>query len=102
MKECGDCPLISLLAFQVNEASESRIRNAIIPGFNMTCKSIAEGRITRNRDDVVVPAVELIQRLLPGERGMRVDHLPVDTPRVSIQDIDFHLALTGVLDFPEQ
>src|SRR5262245_23007273 len=48
------------LGLELN-APKSRIRDAVGSGFNVACEPIFENRISSDRDDQVVPAVELIQ-----------------------------------------
>jgi hypothetical protein len=48
-------------ALEGNKAPESRIREAVLSGFDVTCKPVFESRVSGNRDDEVVPAIELLQ-----------------------------------------
>src|SRR5271165_5383719 len=51
-------------ALEGNQAPESRIREAVLSGFDVTRKSVFESQVSGNRDDEVVPAMELIKRQL--------------------------------------
>jgi hypothetical protein len=44
---------------QRHKASESRIGEAVPSCFDVTCKPVLESRVSGNRDDEVVPAMEL-------------------------------------------
>jgi hypothetical protein len=48
-------------ALEGNKAAESRIREAVLSGFDVTRKPVLKSRVSGNRDDEVVPAMELIQ-----------------------------------------
>ena len=48
--------------FESDKTPESRIREAVLSGFNVTRKPIFEGRVSASRDDQVVPTKELIER----------------------------------------
>src|SRR5215475_5235197 len=71
---CVLCLLWFLLSYSiastldVNETSEGRIRDAVLPDFNVTCKSIFKSRVSIHRDDPVVPAKSLIQHGLDFKR----------------------------------
>jgi hypothetical protein len=49
-------------ALESNKTPESRIRKAVLSGFDVTRKSIFESRVSARGDDQVVPAKELIER----------------------------------------
>jgi hypothetical protein len=51
-------------ALEGNKAAESRIREAVLSGFDVTRKPVFESRVSGNFDDEVVPTMELIQRQL--------------------------------------
>src|SRR5262245_40199318 len=71
------------------KAPESRIRDAVVSGFNVTRKPIFESRISSDRDDQVVPAVELIQRRLVLPLLVGLEELLVRFAGVGIQYADF-------------
>src|SRR6185369_9180518 len=48
-----------------NESSHGRIREAVLSGFDVTRESILENRVSLNRYDQVVPAMELVERQFP-------------------------------------
>jgi hypothetical protein len=54
--------------FEGNKAPESRVREAVPSGFDVTRQPVLESRISCDRDDKVVPAIELIQRQLAFKR----------------------------------
>jgi hypothetical protein len=49
-------------ALKRDDASESRIREALLSSFDVPLKAVCKSRVSGNRDDEVVPAKELIQR----------------------------------------
>ena len=48
-------------AFEGNYAPKSRIREAILSGFDVTSKPVFESRVSCNRHNEVVPAISLVQ-----------------------------------------
>ena len=52
------------LTLEGNKTPKSWIRETVRSGFNMTCKSVIERRVTGNGNDEVIPTMELSQRQL--------------------------------------
>ena len=63
----------TLSVFQRDESSKSRIREAVLSGFDVTRKPVFEGRVSGDFDDEVVPTMELIQRQLVFKRLARLE-----------------------------
>src|ERR1700730_3944768 len=79
VEQCNDTVCETPLSYQArtcfgsalegNKAPESRIGDAITSGFDVTCQSIFESRVSGSRNDQVVPTLKLIQRRLV-EKGL--------------------------------
>ena len=73
----------------LDKPSEGWIRDALLSGFNVTCKSICESRVSGNRDDQVVPAGGLIQGQLAFGLLLGLEK-PLDrVAAIGIQHADF-------------
>jgi hypothetical protein len=81
------------------KAPESRIREAVLSGFNVTRKSVFESRVSFNRDNEVVPAVELIQRQLVFRRLMGMQKLRAHLACIGIEYANFGVLVGDIGDF---
>jgi hypothetical protein len=87
-------------ALKRNEAPESRIREALPSSFDVTRKSVLESRVCGNRNDEVVPAIELIQEQLVYQRRMGVQKPRAQVACLGIEYTDFGVVGGDIGDFP--
>ena len=96
-----DAPLrIAGSALESNKAPKSRIREAVLSGFDVTRKPVFESRVSSNRDDEVVPAMELTQRQLAFKPFVALEKLRCRLTCVGIEHVDFGVAGGYVGDPP--
>ena len=86
-------------AFEGNEAPKDRIREAILSGFDVTSKPVFESRVSRNRHNEVVPAIELVQSQLVHQRRVEVEDPRAQVACIGIEYADFGLVVGDIGDF---
>src|ERR1700720_1541817 len=89
---------MSMSALAGDETSKSRIRDAVPSGFNVTCKPIIEGRVSRDRYDQVVPAAELFYFRLHFKSMPGLENLRCCLARISVQNGDVNWTGRDVRD----
>jgi hypothetical protein len=87
-------------ALEGNKAPESRIRKAVLSGFDVTREPVFESRVSVNPDNGVVPAMELMQRQLVFKRLVGPETLRVQIACISIEYADLGVFGSEVGDSP--
>jgi hypothetical protein len=87
-------------ALEGHKTAKSWIREAVFSGFNVTRKPVIESRVSGNRHDQVIPAVELSQRQLIFKRLSGAEKLRDSVARIGIQYADFGFSGGGIGDAP--
>src|SRR4029077_8746524 len=86
-------------ALEGNKAPESRIREAVLSGFDVTSKSVFESWVSGHRHDEVVPAIELVQRQIVYQRRVGVENPRAQVAGIGIEYADFALVTGDIGDF---
>ena len=82
-----------------NQTAHGRIREAVLSGFDVTRKPVLGRRIAGNRDNQVVPAVELLLLGLIFQRPIMLQKPGSRIAAIGIQDTNCGLPSGNVGDF---
>ena len=83
-----------------NESTHRRIREAVLSGFDVTRELILESWVVGNRDDHVVPAIELIQPQLVYDRRVGMEKPRGQVACIGIEYANFGCKGADIRDFP--